>query len=319
MPLAQYILRPRYGEKTASRRRLRAAWPVRLLPQRKPPRGAVANRGRRHHPAMDAGRHPAACGPGAAARVGGQRRRRGVAAIHRCRHRFCFRLLGRRQAAVHRDASRRRPGAGVQDPAARFGHQRAQRPAALPRRAAAPDGGVRLAVAPRDGPGRGTRPGGGHPHRARHDRGAAADTPLPRAAVAWRAVRADELRHGRGGRHGDGHLRQRAGPRAARRAGHHPDRQRDQHPGSALGGGPHGAVRTRPGRPGTAQLRTAGQRAGRDHPGHSGRRWPAGRDRQHAAGHRGFGHSCQPRCRIAAPYRKRRPPCRAGSPCRSAR
>ena len=164
---------------------------------------------------------------------------------HAGRHRFRIRVSRRTAIAIRRDASRcqlhsRLPGtpAGADD-------QRIGIAVVLLGRAAADHRRVRLAAAARDGHRRrlGARCGGACVRG--NDRGTVAGASVSRPHAAWRTVRADDLRHGRRRRHGDGDLRHLPGAVGSERAGQYPDRLGDQHTGRLGRGGAPGTVWSR--------------------------------------------------------------------------
>ena len=189
--------------------------------------------------------------PANAADLPAERRRHRVAERDAGRHRLRVRLSRRPAAAVRRDASRRQLHPRVPGAAAGADDQRAGVAAVLLGRAAADHRRLRLAAAPRDGHRRRAGAGRRGARVRRHDRGAAAGASLSRAHAARRTVRADDLRHGRRRRHGDGDLRLVPRAAGAERAGQHPDRLGDQHAGGIGGRGADGAVRAGGGSGGT--------------------------------------------------------------------
>ena len=157
---------------------------------------------------------------------------------------FVFGYLGGPPAAVRRSSSRSQLHPRVPGAAAGADDQRARVAAVLLGRAAADNRGLRLAAAPRDGHRRRSGAWRRGTCVRRHDRGAAAGAPLSRAHAARRIVRADDLRHGWRGRHGDGDLRLVPRATGAERPRQHPDRLGDQHAGGLGRGGTAGAVRS---------------------------------------------------------------------------
>ena len=217
---------------------------ARLGDERGPLARAVAGRRRRRAAAIRARRAVPALPAGGAGRfLLLNDARRGVAAARPTPAPALCSAIWAAAAAVRRDPAGRQLYLRLPRAAAGAGDQRAGHAAVLLGRAAAHRPGVRLGAAAL-----------GRDRRRRSALGAAVhifvghiEAPLLIRPYllrhgARRAVRADELRHGRDRRHGDGALCRDPRPGHPRRARQHPGRGGDQHAGGAGDRGADGAV-----------------------------------------------------------------------------